>query len=291
MYAMPISPFVRWYQWFRRSVWPTKLQAVVLNSEELQRAVRLDLYRHGRPVDATPYHLLCVNDGQDLARMPLRQWLKSLPREFPLLVVGIHAAEERMAEYGAVDQPDYEGRGARAGAYEAFVLQELLPYLERRYRISSVGSHRAFVGFSLGGLSAFDLVWRNPQRFARVGVFSGSFWWRSTPFREDRPDADRIIHDTVERDPRRPGLRFWFQAGTADETDDRNGNGIIDAIDDTLQLITLLKLKGYTPDDIHYEEVEGGTHHPDTWAGAFPHFLNWFVQQAEQSQPLPARWS
>ena len=34
-----------------------------------------------------------------------------------------------------------------------------------------------------------------------------------------------------------PGLKFFFQCGNMDETMDRNKNGIIDSIDDTLDLI------------------------------------------------------
>jgi len=41
-----------------------------------------------------------------------------------------------------------------------------------------------------------------------------------------------------------PGLKFFFECGTADETEDRNGNGIIDSIDDTKDLISALINKG-----------------------------------------------
>jgi enterochelin esterase-like enzyme len=68
-------------------------------------------------------------------------------------------------------------------------------------------------------------------------------------------------------------LKFWFQTGTNDETDDRNKNGIIDSIDDTTDLIKLLKGKGYA--DIVYREVEGGEHNPKTWGEVLPDFLIW----------------
>jgi len=269
----------------------------VLKSTYLEREVKIDLYRSGWHSRRRPYRLLCVNDGQDLAKMgvtTILSQLKCAPQQdivtkeksagytrpeakIPILVVGIYAGPNRIQEYGTVGQADYQQRGARADRYERFVLEELLPYLQKRYHISADPAKRAFAGFSLGGLSAFDLVWRNPHIFGRVGVFSGALWWRSQPFRPTKPDANRIVHDTVERDGYRPGLKFWFQVGTRDETEDRNGNGIIDAIDDTLQLITLLKLKGYTTDDIRYLEVEGGTHDPATWARAFPDFLCWWV--------------
>ena len=93
--------------------------------------------------------------------------------------------------------------------------------------------------------------------FKKVGVFSGTLWWRSKLFKDDAPDDDRIIHDTFAISEKRKGLKFWLQTGTNDETSDRNNNGIIDAIDDTLDLIKILKELGYKSKDIKYVEVEG----------------------------------
>ena len=74
---------------------------------------------------------------------------------------------------------------------------------------------------------------------------------------------------------KKEGLKFWFQAGTLDEKSDRNNNGIIDAIDDTIHLINILKYKGYNPEDIKYVEVQGGRHNFRTWAKILPDFLTW----------------
>ena len=89
------------------------------------------------------------------------------------------------------------------------------------------------------------------------------------------PDADRIIHDIVHQSSKNDGQRFWFEAGTDDEEDDRNNNGVIDAIDDTLALIEVLREKGYPARDIRYVEIPGGTHDPMTWGVAMPDFLAW----------------
>jgi len=71
-------------------------------------------------------------------------------------------------------------------------------------------------------------------------------------------------------------MKFYFECGTADETEDRNGNGIIDSIDDTKDLISTLIRKGYdNRSDIFYHEIAGGKHDTDTWALAFPVFLKW----------------
>ena len=194
----------------------------------------------------------------------------------PFFLAGIHANERRMREYGTAGQPDYAGRGDLAPRYETFVITELLPYLQQRYPLTDDPARRTIAGFSLGALSALDIAWRNPDHFLTAGVFSGSLWWRSAAFDPDDPDANRIMHATIAEGPRRDGFRCWLQAGTEDETDDRNHNGIIDAIDDTLDLIKVFKTLGCREGkDIHYLEVAGGRHEPATWARVLPDFLRW----------------
>jgi hypothetical protein len=86
----------------------------------------------------------------------------------------------------------------------------------------------------------------------------------------------RIIHQLVRNRPYHPGLKFFFQCGNMDETMDRNNNGIIDSIDDTLDLINELVNKGYNRGkDIHYMQLLDGRHDIATWARAMPVFLNW----------------
>jgi len=225
------------------------------------------------------YPSLYLNDGQDLEALRLQERLAKLYQKqaiAPFVLIALHAEEDRMQEYGTAGKPDYKKRGKKAGAYTRFVSEELLPLLQRRYRLLKGAEHRAVAGFSLGGLSAFDIAWNRPEYFSRVGVFSGSLWWRDRAFDPQRPDANRIVHKMVERGPKRSGLKFWLQAGTKDETADRNNNGIIDAIDDTLGLIEALKRQGYREGaDIRYREVSGGRHNPQTWGKVLPDFLRW----------------
>ena len=57
---------------------------------------------------------------------------------------------------------------------------------------------------------------------------------------------------------------------------DRNKNGVIDSIEDTLDLIAELTKKGYRPfQDIQYYEMKDGKHNLETWAEAMPVFLQW----------------
>ena len=68
-------------------------------------------------------------------------------------------------------------------------------------------------------------------------------------------------------------MRFWFQAGTEDETDDRDGDGVIDAIQDTTELIDELVARGWERGPaLMYREVAGGRHEQSTWKDVFAEF-------------------
>lgn len=250
-------------------------------SQYLNRKVRIDVYLppgHYQEPAAAGYPFVIFNDGQDLETMQLIPTLGKLWRmgRLPhLIAVGIHAGD-RMQEYGTAHQADYKQRGSRAGDYGDFLTQELLPALRQRYHLSEAVEDAAIAGFSLGGLSALDLAWQHPALFGKIGIFSGSLWWRSVAFEPDDPDANRIAHRMIADGPIRKNMKFWLQTGTLDETDDRNNNGIIDSIDDTLDLIAELEKLGYQPGaDIRYVEVEGGKHEPRTWGKVLPDFLQW----------------
>ncbi|RYF65145.1 MAG: esterase family protein, partial [Cytophagaceae bacterium] len=145
--------------------------------------------------------VLYLNDGQDLPRLNMSDVLDSLYNAQsikPFVLVSMHANVDRIQEYGTASQADYMKRGSKAGAYADFVLTELLPYIQKRYHVSSDPAQCAIAGFSLGGLSAFDIGFHHPDRFSRVGVFSGSFWWRKKAFSSAYDDdTDRIMHSLV----------------------------------------------------------------------------------------------
>ena len=224
------------------------------------------------------YRVLYMNDGQDLKRLEMTQVLANTKVE-PFVLVAIHCGD-RLQEYGTAAQADYKQRGAKAAAYTQFVLKELLPHIQQKYRVLTGPANTFFCGFSLGGLSAFDIVWHNSAVFGKAGVFSGSFWWRQKADDDNyHDDQDRIMHKLVRQSApilatHRP--QFWFQTGSEDEKDDRNHNGIIDSIEDTLDLIAELEKKGYRWNkDLRYVEIAGGHHDPATWSRAMPDFLKW----------------
>lgn len=246
-------------------------------SEYLEREVVVDVYL---PAKQQHEHLsvLLLNDGQDLPKMPFDELLDQLITDKlidPVICIGIHCGPERKMEYGTAYAADYKGRGAKAGLYTKFIFDELLPFIRKTYQTPSF-KDKSFAGFSLGALSAMDIVWNNPSEFNRVGIFSGSLWWRRKGYDDGYNDEnDRLMHLQIRKGGFYPWLRTFIQCGLLDEAEDRNNNGVIDSIDDALDLIIELKAKGYTDEHIHYLELEDGKHDVPTWAKALPSFLKW----------------
>ncbi len=249
---------------------------VVLNSFFLRRNVEVEIIGT-RAIDKKDHKgLLLLNDGQLSGELNIEQTINNLYNSgqiIPTQVVAIHAGE-RQSEYGVSGTEDYLGRGNKARLYEYFIIGELLPWLNAVTEKKYTPGLTAFAGCSLGGLSAIDIASSNPSWFSTAGVFSGSLWWRSKSYEEGYTDSDRIIFNKISRSAHMEDFRCYLMAGTNDERNDRNGNGIIDAVDDTLDLYDLLSLKINRPGkNLRLSIVEGGKHDAATWARQFPEFL------------------
>jgi enterochelin esterase-like enzyme len=252
---------------------------ITIESELLQREVIVDCFLPTAVPQPEEMSLLLINDGQNMEELGLETILNKLLSANsiePLFCAAIHAGKERKMEYGTAAQTDFAGRGAKAGAYSDFIFKELLPKIRKTYQVP-VFKEKSFAGFSLGGLSALDIVWNHPHEFSKVGVFSGSLWWRTKDIDDGYNEStDRIMHTQVRKGGFYPWIKFFFESGILDETMDRNNNGIIDSIDDTTSLIEELEKKGYDRNThIQYLELADGKHDIATWARAMPVFLEW----------------
>lgn len=256
-----------------------KQQEDDIYSRHLQKHVKLTIINTPVPDDKSELNLLLLNDGQDIEKFGVKEIIDSLNRKKqlqPLLIVAIHAGD-RMQEYGVAGYPDYQQNGSRAENYAAFIDDELYPYAKKKAGVRKFKSV-VIAGCSLGGLSAFDIAWDHADKIDKVGVFSGSFWWR------DKDAADPSYSDSLNRimlsklrsSRKKPHLQYWFYAGAKEETGDRDKDGIIDVVDDTKDLITILKNKNVCPaGDIMYTQDSNGLHDYPYWRQQLPAFLLW----------------
>ncbi len=256
-----------------------KQQDDELYSRHLQRQVKLTIISTPMPGDKNDLNLLILNDGQDMGQLKVKEIIDSLYKKNlikPLLIVGVHAGD-RMKEYGVSDNPDFLKRGDKAGFYDAFINDELYPYAKKNATVRKFKSV-AIAGCSQGGLAAFDIAWNHDSKIDKVGVFSGSFWWRD---KDDKAadytdDKDRIMLNKIRSSRKKPALKYWFYTGGKEETGDRDKDGIIDVVDDTKDLIAIIKGKNIClPEDIRLLEDANGKHDYESWSRQLPAFLIW----------------
>jgi len=255
-----------------------QMETSVVHSEYLERDVTINIYLPSKIHYLDQVSLLLFNDGQDLIKMRFDELFSDLLTNGsiePIVCVGIHCGPERKMEYGTAYSADFNGRGAKAGLYSKFIFDELLPFIRKKYNAPSF-KDKSFAGFSLGALSALDIAWNNASEFRKIGLFSPSLWWRRKGYEDGYDDEqDRLMHLQIRKGKFHPWLQFFIECGELDETADRNNNGIIDSIDDALDLIVALKAKGYTENHIQYLQVENGKHDIETWEKIMPQFLQW----------------
>lgn len=262
----------------------------------------------GYAVSQGRYPVLYLNDGQDRDAVGLQPTLQRLIGEGTIrapIVVAIDMPRDRMGAYGLSDraagrsliaQTKYGPVGTHAHAYSEWMVRTLVPTIDARYRTRTTPDARAILGWSLGGLNAFNLGWQYPDVFGRAGAFSPSFWLSA-----ERGDADTVQHTRlaqrmIDGSEPRNGARWFFAVGTDEETDDRDGDGINDAIDDTRDLIDGwnigkpdalkgLRQSNYSINDDHVRRatradvalyvLSGGRHEQASWARMLPQFLQW----------------
>ncbi|MFC5570332.1 alpha/beta hydrolase-fold protein [Lysobacter yangpyeongensis] len=257
---------------------------------------------------ARRYPVLYVNDGQDMEAVGLQATLERLYAEDtirPLIVVAIDMPPDRMAAYGFSDRvagrslvaaTRYGPVGANAHAYSQWLAQTLVPEIDRRYRTRPSADARAVLGWSLGAANAFNLGWQYPELFGRVGAFSPSLWLAADGSDARAVQRTRLAQRMVDATSPRNGARYFFAVGTAEEKDDRDGDGIVDVLDDTRDLLLGwkdgdelrakgLQQLGYSvntdygahPDrcDSVLLTLDGGAHNQASWARMLPAFLTW----------------
>jgi enterochelin esterase family protein len=67
------------------------------------------------------------------------------------------------------------GRGGFGGfnAFQDVLIKDIIPMVEKNYRVIADTEHRAMAGLSMGGMQTHSITQANPTTFAYVGMFSG----------------------------------------------------------------------------------------------------------------------
>ena len=236
---------------------------------------------HGPPA------VLYLNDGQNLFD-PSRafagntwrvaetvNWLVGERRIPPILVVGIDHGEVRRArEYLPVeDERNPSARRPLGRQYVDFVTREVVPFVERTYKVSRRTSGRAFGGSSYGAVAALLAVLERPGTFGRLLLESPSLYV-----------GNRFLLRKARRAPRWPA-RVYLGVGTA-ETAKADVNR--ETVENVRVLESILQDAGLGSKRLKVVVQEGATHSEGAWASRLGDALTFlFAGKPGRSQPVP----
>jgi predicted alpha/beta superfamily hydrolase len=170
----------------------------------------------------------------------------------PLIVVAVaNTGEQRIHEYaptrGVIDDKAKRKRRSKGLArnYACFLIDELKPYIDRKYRTNPDAEFSGLGGSSLGGLVTLAIGILYPQVFSRLIVMSPSIWW-----------DDFAIYRLVDSIEQKPPLKIWLDTGTAEP-----------GWEQARELVNRLLEKGWKlQKDLLYMESQGADHSEAAWA-------------------------
>jgi enterochelin esterase family protein len=186
----------------------------------------------------------------------------------PTIAVFINPGNDKSRVQKKGSQPsnrgfEYDSLGNR---YARFLLEEILPEVEKRYRISSDPDMRAIGGSSSGAICAFTVAWERPDQFRKVYSSVGSF----TNLR-----GGNVYPALIRKTEPKP-LRV-YQADTSGDVDNTAGSWWWA----NQQMASALQYMGY---DSRFDQSEGYAHNADFGSSKFPEAMKWLWRK-EAHQP------
>jgi len=170
----------------------------------------------------------------------------------PLIIVAVaNLGDERIHEYaptrGVIDAKAKRKRRSKglAREYGHFLMDELKPYIDRKYRTKREAEFTGLGGSSLGALVTLAIGILYPHVFRRLIVMSPSIWW-------DDFAIYRLVDSIEEKAP----LKIWLDTGTAEP-----------GWEQARELRDRLVEKGWRLfNDLQYLEAKGADHSEAAWA-------------------------
>ena len=140
--------------------------------------------------------------------------------------------------------------------YARFLIEELIPEIEKRYSLTKNREMRAICGVSSGGICAWTVAWERPDYFSKVLSHIGSF----TNIR-----GGHVYPALIRKTDNKP-IRVFLQGGSND-LDNQHGNWPLA----NQQMAAALKFKKYD-----YKFVFGDGGHTHRHGGSIlPGSLRW----------------
>jgi predicted alpha/beta superfamily hydrolase len=260
------------------------LEVVPINSQVFHNTRMLRVFLPGNYFSPhnrlRRYPVLFLQDGQNVfdkaTSFSGKEWeadetVDHLVSEFkipPMFIVGIdNAGNQRTSEYltypdahnpefQSSNPPDLEGT-----KYADFLIKEVMPFLQKRYRVATGPANTALGGSSYGADVSLTTALHHPGVFGKLLLESPSLWV-----------GDGKLLAEVEKTKLLP-QKIYLGVGTKEMRNTTYDSQIVKYVTD---LERILKAKGMGPNRLKVVIEEGGQHNETAWARRLPDALLFF---------------
>ncbi len=221
------------------------------------------------------YPVLYLQDGQNLfdeATSHSGEWhvdetVEHLVGSFkipPMFVVGIDYASDRSLEYLPYPNPQSQEPSAREAAevrgkdYVKFLLTEVMPFVEKKYRVARGAANTGLGGSSYGADISLYTVLEHPGIFGHVLIESPVLGIGDGQLTKDCAKAKQLP------------LKMYVGIGTNETPDEGPNAQIVESVE---ELEKVLRKKGMGPSRLKVVVEPNATHNEGAWSRRLPDAL------------------
>ena len=256
-----------------------ELEIITINSKVFKNIRNLRVWlpaNYFAPVNRTKhYPVLYMQDGQNLfdeATAFNHEWkfdetvelLTGSMRIGPMIVVGIDNTPRRANEYLPYPDPDNKELGkpetqdVHGKEYADFLIKEVMPFIQKKYRVALGPANTGLGGSSYGGAVTLTTVLSHPGVFGKALI-------ESPPLLVGN---GQLLKD-AEKAPQFP-QRMYLAIGTAEDSDEKSSAKDVEAV---RELEKILRAKGLGPTRLKVVVEEGAHHDEMAWSKRLPDAL------------------
>jgi enterochelin esterase-like enzyme len=223
------------------------------------------------------FPVLYLNDGQNLfeaetsytgVEWQVDETADRLIREGavpPMIIVGIdNATKDRIREYMPHRSMHPVMLRVQGRYYPDFLMKEVMPFVERHYRVSTGPEHTGLGGSSLGALIALYTAMARPGVIGRLLLESPSLW------------ASGRVAIKESRTARIWPERIFLAAGTVEAGSAERSRTVVD---DVRELEAILRRAVLSERRLRLVIKDGAGHSEGAWAERFPEALQFLFGQ------------
>lgn len=180
------------------------------------------------------------------------------------VTIGVFINPGRLEKQGPKGKPknrsvEYDSLG---DTYARFLLEEILPEVEKTHKISDDPKMRGIAGGSSGGICAWTVCWEKPESFGKALIWVGSF----VDIR-----GGHSYPSMIRKTEKKP-IRACFLSAKND-LDNKYGNWPLA----NQQMAAALRFSGYD----HYFKYDQGFHGSKAAGARLPEMLRWLWRDGE----------